>query len=323
LVVDPSGHGDYKTIQAALDQLPEDAFFTRVILIKPGIYREKIFLTKNHVALVGEDSAHTIITQSIARDIFRCTHADDWGVATFNVSGSDIDLEHLTIENTFGFEHLTDTTVACPDPATASNGGMKKVSRGGHQMALRTFATTRLKAQHCAFRSYGGDTVSPWNVQDGLFYFKDCTMEGGVDFYCPRGWAYADHCRLISHTGPASIWHDGSGDSTAKTVLRDCTFEGYPGFHLGRYHRDAQFYLVDCRFSAELADAGIALVHTTNLFKWGQRTYYYNCHRNGGDYSWFADNLQNASGSPVPEDIRSGWVFGSRWDPESVAYLCK
>jgi pectin methylesterase-like acyl-CoA thioesterase len=314
LVVDPSGSGNYKTIQEALDHLPDDALFTRVILIKPGIYREKIFVSKNHVALVGEDSAHTIITQAIARDIFRCSHSDDWGVATINMSGSDVDLENLTIANTFGFDHLSDTTVACPDT-------LKKVSRGGHQMALRTFATTRLRVAHCAFRSFGGDTVSPWNVQDGLFYFKDCTMEGGVDFYCPRGWAYADHCRFIAHTGPACIWHDGSTHAASKTVLRDCTFEGYAGYHLGRYHRDAQFYLVNCRFSEDMADAAIALVPTTNLIQWGKRIYYYNCHRHGGDFPWFADNLQDAPGAPVPDDVQSGWVFGSRWDPESVAYL--
>lgn len=339
LVVDQTGHGDYRSIQEALDHLPDDALFTRVILIRPGIYREKIFVSKNHVALVGEDSAHTIITQAIARDIFRCSHSDDWGVATINMSGSDVDLENLTIENTFGFDHLSDTTVGCPDngsiaasgvqtPGVSASvapptGGLKKVSRGGHQMALRTFATTRLRVAHCAFRSFGGDTVSPWNVTDGLFYFKDCTMEGGVDFYCPRGWAYADHCRFIAHTGPASIWHDGSANANGKTVLKDCSFEGYAGFHLGRYHRDAQFYLVNCRFSEDMADAPIALVPTVHLIQWGKRIYYYNCHRHGGDFPWFADNLQDATGAPVPDDVQSGWVFGSRWDPESVAYLSK
>jgi hypothetical protein len=326
VVVDPSGHGDFTTIQAALNSLPEDAGHERVIDIRPGIYREKIFLTKNHIALVGEDPARTVITQAIARDVWRCDHKDDWGVATVNATGSDLDLVNLTIENSYGFDHLQDTIVACAldtaDHAGAATAlapaGHRKVSRTGHQMALRTFTTTRLRARNCIFKAYGGDTVSPWNVQDGLFYFKDCTMEGGVDFYCPRGWAYAEHCRFIALEGPASIWHDGSANPDAKSVLRDCSFEGYPGFHLGRYHRDAQFYLVDCSFSADMANEPMALVKTDNRLQWGRRIYFYNCHRTGGDYPWFADNL--AQGAVAAGDIRSGWVFGARWDPESVEY---
>ncbi|TDW96430.1 pectinesterase family protein [Dinghuibacter silviterrae] len=337
VVVDPSGKGDFTTIQAALNSLPDDAGHERVIDIRPGIYREKLSLTQSHVALVGEDPATTVITQAIARDIWRCDHKDDWGVATVNASGSDVDLVNLTIENSYGFDHTQDTVIACAlDTAgTHASGGAarapgssgaaapaapghRKVTRTGHQMALRTFATTRLRARNCVFKSFGGDTVSPWNVQDGLFYFKDCTMEGGVDFYCPRGWAYAEHCHFIALEGPASIWHDGSANPDAKTVLRDCSFEGYPGFHLGRYHRDAQFYLVNCSFSTDLANEPITLIKTNNRLQWGQRIYYYNCHRMGGDYPWFADNL--AQNAPLPGDIRSGWVFGARWDPESIEF---
>ncbi|MBK8043616.1 MAG: hypothetical protein IPK21_13740 [Haliscomenobacter sp.] len=58
-------------------------------------------------------------------------------------------------------------------------------------------------------RALGGDTVSPWDVENGMYYFNDCTMEGGVDFYCPRGWAYAENCRFICHNREAAIWHDG------------------------------------------------------------------------------------------------------------------
>jgi pectinesterase len=310
VVVDQEGNGNFRTIQEAINSLPDDASWERVILIHPGTYREKLLLNKSHVVLQGMDSARTIITQSEARDIFRCAHKDDWGVATLNVSGSDITLDHLTIINNFGFEHQSDTTVACADST-------RRVSRTGHQMALRTFATTRLKALHCAFSAYGGDTVSPWNVQDGLFYFGECTMEGGVDFYCPRGWAYAEGCTFRAYNGPACIWHDGSAHADEKSVLRDCRFEGYDGFRLGRFHRDAQFFLVNCTFDAHMADAAIYLVPTTNVIQWGLRTYYCNCHRASGDYAWFADNLEQAPGAPRPDDIRSGWVFGANWDPET------
>ncbi len=175
---------------------------------------------------------------------------------------------------------------------------------------------TRLQAINCRFAAYAGDTVSPWNVDQGMFYFKDCIMEGGVDFYCPRGWALAENCTFITHSGDAAIWHDGSRHKDSKTVLLNCSFKGYDGFKLGRYHKDAQFYLINCRFAGNMADRKIYLVPTTNEIKWGERIYYYNCHRTGGDYDWFADNFSSAPGNIKPSEINIQWVFGNKWNPQ-------
>jgi pectinesterase len=173
---------------------------------------------------------------------------------------------------------------------------------------------TRLRAVNCRFRAFGGDTVSPWEVDSGLWYFKDCIMEGGVDFYCPRGWAWAENCLFITLTGPAAIWHDGSKHQDSKTVLKNCRFIGYDGFMLGRYHRDAQFFLVDCLFGANMKDADIYLVPTSNSIQWGRRVYYADCHREEGkDYAWFNNNLP---GSLKKEEIGVKWLFGTKWNPE-------
>ena len=166
-----------------------------------------MYIEKHNIVLLGEDREHTIITQAIARDEWRCMHNDDWGVATMNVDGNDITLQNLTVTNSFGFDWTADLTIDCPMDTVNHQ---KKIGKSGHQMALRTMNATRLKAINCHFKAYGGDTVSPWNVDGGMFYFKDCIMEGGVDFYCPRGWAYAENCEFITHTGTAAIWHDGS-----------------------------------------------------------------------------------------------------------------
>jgi pectinesterase len=139
-------------------------------------------------------------------------------------------------------------------------------------------------------------------------------MEGGVDFYCPRGWAWAENCSFYANTGSASIWHDGSKNADSKTVLKNCSFKGYNGFKLGRYHRDAQFYLIDCQFSKNMADRDIYLVPTTNIIQWGRRVYYYNCHRDGGDFAWHANYLPAGINA---NDITVGWLFGSKWHPGS------
>lgn len=317
IVVSADGKGDFTSVQAAINSLPDNpadnATIPRLIFIKNGIYNEKIFIEKNNIIFEGESKEKTIITSSIARDEWRCISKDDWGVATVNVNGNDITFKNLSIINSYGFDNKTDRTVYCESDTSASK--MKTIKPNGHQMALRTILATRLKAINCRFKAFAGDTVSPWNTDNGMFYFKDCEMEGGVDFYCPRGWAYAEGCTFTANTGSASIWHDGSKIKDSKTVLVNCTFKGFDGFNLGRYHRDAQFFLVNCSFAENMADKDIYLVKTDNIIQWGKRVYYYNCHRKGGDYAWFADNISSAEGNVDPLKINAGWVFGDRWNP--------
>ena len=311
IIVDINGSGDFKSIQQAINSLPDSPVVANTIFIKKGIYKEKIFIEKHNIILEGEDKATTTITQDIARDEWRCDHPDDWGVATLNVNGNDITLKNLTIANDYGFNVKENKIIDCVSDTLTHK---KTITNGGHQMAVRTMKATRLRAINCHFRAYAGDTVSPWNTTDGMFYFKDCSMEGGVDFYCPRGWAWAENCLFYANTGPASIWHDGSGNEDSKTVLVNCKFTGYDNFMLGRYHRDAQFYLINCGFAKNMKDSTIYLVPTANKIQWGRRIYFYNCHRDGGnDFSWYSNNLP----AGLKEgDITVNWVFKNKWNPE-------
>ena len=317
IIVSQDGKGDFTSVQAAINSLPDNSTTPTTILIKDGIYNEKILIEKNKIIFEGEDRDKTIIRQDIARDEWRCDHPDDWGVATMNINGNDITLKNLTIENDYGFDVKESKTVACP---LDSVNHTKVIRNDGHQMALRTIRATRLKAINCHFKAYAGDTVSPWNVDEGMFYFKDCFMEGGVDFYCPRGWAWAENCKFYANTGPASIWHDGSKYNDSKTVLVNCSFDGYAGFKLGRYHRDAQFYLINCNFSKNMADSDIYLVPTTNVIQWGRRVYYYNCHRDGGnDFNWYKNNI----GPPLTNEISINWLFNHKWYPQGITGMLK
>jgi len=318
LVVDAKGGADFRSIQDAVNSLPDTADEQRVIFIRNGTYSEKVFISKHKITLAGEDKHKTILRISLSRDVWRCESADDWGVAAINLKGNDIVLENLSIINSYGFDHVNDTYVDCKtDTGTIT----KQVRRSSHQMALRSFSTTRLIVRNCILRAYGGDTVSPWNVEEGMYYFKDCLMEGGVDFYCPRGWAWAENCEFVAHGNVAAIWHDGSKYEDSKTVLVNCTFRGDDGFKLGRYHRDAQFYLLNCRFAENMADAPVYLnpSNPQNTILWGKRVYFFNSHRTGGDYSWHKDNLQEAKGSPKPEMITPEWTFAGKWDPLAIA----
>jgi Pectinesterase len=312
IVVAQNGTGSFKTIQDAINSIAKKADKERVIFIKNGTYSEKIYLDGiQFLTLKGESEKGVIITIAEARDIWNCNanNKGDWGVATINISQStDITLDNLSIINSYGFDN-SETTIACPTDAT----GQKIVKKDGHQMALRTASgATRLIAKNCTFRAFGGDTVSPWDGTVGMYYFKDCTMEGGVDFYCPRGWSYAENCHFICHNTSAALWHDGSANKEAKTVLKNCTFEGDKGYKLGRYHLESQFYLIDCTFSDLMADADIyAAASGTGTPLWGRRVFYKNCHRQGGnDFAWLKDNWTIDS-----KTINSSWAFDGKWIP--------
>ncbi len=307
------GKADFHSIQAAINSLP--AFNKKVvsIYIKNGIYREKLFIKNNFIQFIGENRDSVIIIQSIARDEWRCSNLNDWGVATVNIDSSEhIAFSNITIQNNYGFENIVEKIIPC----STDSSGKKAVKQGGHQMAFRSFNATKLAFVNCRFSAFGGDTMSPWNTNDGMFYFKDCIMEGGVDFYCPRGWAYAENCLFISKSGTAAIWHDGSQFKDSKTVLVNCRFTGFDDFKLGRYHRDAQFYLINCLFAKNMSNDDIYLVPTANTIQWGRRVYYFNCKKENSNVVLFEDNLESAEGSPRPSSINAAWVFKNRWTPE-------
>jgi lysophospholipase L1-like esterase len=299
LIVAPDGSGNFTTIQAALDALPGRAATNRTILIRNGIYREKLFITKSHLSLVGEDRERTRIEYAELRRLWREKHPDDWGAAVVNIGDdvTDLVIANLTVRNDYGSRH----------------------GDHDHQFAIRSGGeSTRIAILSARILADGGDTLSLWNSRNGLSYHADCDFEGWVDFVCPRGWCYITDSRFFGHNLNASIWHDGSRDPDQKLVIRSSRFDGVPGFPLGRYHRDAQIYLLDARFSSAMADRPICPASPPGSYAWGERIYYDGCHRDGGDYAWFADNLGEAHEALHAEQITPEWTFGGRWDPEAT-----
>lgn len=299
IVVDLKGRGDFRSIQAALDSLPPQALSTRVIVIRAGVYAEKVYITRSRVALVGEDRKKTRIVYAELRKNWRKTHEDDWGAAVINIGDgvTDLVIANLTVHNNYGSLHADHD----------------------HQFAIRSMGSaTRLALLSIDAIADGGDTVSLWNTESGMYYFADCYFEGHVDFVCPRGWCYATDSRFFGHNRSASIWHDGSLHEDSKFVIRNSTFDGVPGFALGRNTRDGQFFILDSFFSKNMADLPIYQAPGTSTFRWPVRAYFWNARREAAPLAWLADSLQRAKGSPQAEEIDARWTFGGRWDPEET-----
>ncbi|MEY3421729.1 MAG: hypothetical protein RIR48_2025, partial [Bacteroidota bacterium] len=117
-------------------------------------------------------------------------------------------------------------------------------------------------------------------------------------------------CHFVCHNLNAAIWHDGAMYESSKSVLKNCSFEGDPGYKLGRYHRPAQMFLIGCSFSKEMADADIYQVNKDSVLQWGRRVYYFDCKREGGDYVWHKDNIDRRNA----RKINRQWTLAERWN---------
>jgi len=296
IVVDQEGNGDFTTLTAAINSLPMYNYERTTIFIKNGVYEEKILIEQDNVTLEGEERGRTIIQYNQLRSDWE-ESKDAIGPAVINLDGDDIIIKNLTIKNT-------------------------QAEIGPHAFAI--YGTgTRTILLNCDVLSKGGDTVSLWDCKTGMYYHADCSFTGAVDFVCPRGWCFIKNSQFYELKETAATWHAGGFERDQKLVIVDSKFDGVPGFKLGRHHYDAQFYLLNCQFSQQLSDNPIYRVtypdepERDRPFSWGKRYYFYNCHRQGGDFEWFCDNLETAPGNPKPGEITTGWTFDGRWNPES------
>jgi pectinesterase len=68
-IVAADGSGTYKTVQEAIDAVPQNTSASNrwTIFIKAGTYRERVYVQreKRFVTLVGEDAARTIISYNL------------------------------------------------------------------------------------------------------------------------------------------------------------------------------------------------------------------------------------------------------------------
>lgn len=291
-----------QSIQAAIEQAPVNGEKPYTILIRKGEYHQKVIIDRPNIVLVGEQRDSTIIsmaetakTQTIREHNGKPVGN---GVIVLQEGADDCVISGLTVYNNYGTTIENTTT---------------------HQMAVFGRAT-RTIVVNCNIWADGNDALSLWAPGgNGMYYHADLFLRcPGVDFLCPRGWCYATRCKFYGD-GRAIIWHDGRGDKTKKLVVTNSTFDAKRPTPLGRYHHDAQFFIVNCQLSKQIIDANIGYAYTDKVLDpcpWGQRTYYYNCTREGGHSGWLNNNLQASESSSDPFAITAEWTFDGKWNPE-------
>lgn len=174
VTVAADGSGDYTSVQAALDAVPEGNSKPFTIFIRKGIYKEVIVVDarKGFVRLIGEDKDNTILTYDNHAGT-RLPNGDTlntWTCASFFVYGNDFHAENLTFQNTAGFT-------------------------AGQAVGLR-IEGNRASVINC--RIVGNQDILFLSGSGVKHYFKNCYIEGTTDFIFGAATAVFQSCHIHS-----------------------------------------------------------------------------------------------------------------------------
>jgi pectinesterase len=173
ITVCPDSCGDFKTVQEAIAAVPDHSESRTVIRLSPGVYQGQIVVpqSKSKVTFAGGDATQTILTYS------RNVNEPDPNAESNRYRGcgvvvlaDDFRAENVAFENTSG-DH-------------------------GQAMALRVDGD-RASFEKCRMLGWQ-DTLL---VSRGRQYFRDCFIEGRVDFIYGAATTVFDECEIRSKNG--------------------------------------------------------------------------------------------------------------------------
>ncbi|KQV57955.1 pectin esterase [Caulobacter sp. Root343] len=226
----------YTTLTAAIEALPAHG---GTIELQPGEYREKVTVAKPNVRLIGKGARPQDVV--IVWSDGAITAGGTFKSFTMNVSGDGFRARNLTIQNDY---HLKDPrpSQAVALAITADRAVLEKVRLLGAQDTL-----------------YAASKKDKPSRQ----YFKDCYVEGHVDFIFGDAKAFFDRCKIHGIAHESVMFTAQSKvrpDQDSAYVFDRCLITADPnakGIFLGRAWRPyATVIFMRSRIEAALDPAG-------------------------------------------------------------------
>lgn len=259
--ISKDGSGDFRSIMEALHSLPKDNASEQVLFIHKGFYEEQITIAIPHVTFVGEDVDHTILSFGLYANM---PMDDGMKRGTFRTYSCLIDTYDFTARN-----------------ITFENSSGKGIDVG---QALAVYADgDRLSFENCRFLG-NQDTLftgplPPKEIEpngfigpkqnapriNGRHYYKNCYLEGDVDFIFGSATAYFEGCTFYSKYTGKEISSYVTAASTPKDqnygyVMVNCRFESNcpaENAYLGRPWREyAKTVLINCFMDSHICKEG-------------------------------------------------------------------
>ncbi|KAL1221164.1 putative pectinesterase 29 [Cardamine amara subsp. amara] len=220
VVVSPNGAANFKTIQDAIDYIPSGNKNWIKIILSPGIYNEKIVIPKEKQKIImqGNNASEVIIQYN-----------NDAGLS--NASAVIVDAEYFAAINiTFKNANCSKSTPIIP------------------KEEVKVAPSIILMADKAWF--YGCNFIS---VQDtladkvGRHYFKNCYIEGAIDFIWGSGQSIYQNCVIHVRgltskggemlTGFITAQGRESEQDKSGFVFKNCVINGNGMASLGRAYR--------------------------------------------------------------------------------------
>lgn len=234
IVVAQDGSGDFKTVQEAINAVPDFRKQPTRIFIRNGFYWEKIIIpdTKQSLTLVGEDKYKTILS--------------------FNNFASK--------KSAFGDEIGTSgsaSTYVCPDNFSAENITFENAAGPVGQAVAIIVRSDRAQFINCRFLGFQDTlyTHKPFSKQ----YYKNCYIEGTVDFIFGWSTAYFEDCEIFCKQNGYITAASTLEDQEYGYVFYRCKIHGENGdsFYLGRPWRPyAHVVFIECELSDVIRPEG-------------------------------------------------------------------
>jgi len=256
-VVAQDGTGNFRTVQEAINAVPDLRKSETKILIRKGTYKEKLTLpsTKTNVVFIGEDRDSTFITYDdyASKKNNLGESIGTSGSSGFFVFGDGFTASNLTFENTAG-------------PI-------------GQAVAVRVTAD-KVRFVNCRFLG-NQDTLYP-HGRGSRQYYKNCYIEGTVDFIFGSSTCLFDSCTLFAKRGGYLTAASTPKEAPYGFVFRSCHITGSApagSVYLGRPWRPyAKTVFLNCQLDS--------VVHPVGWHDWGkpenQKTAFYAEYKNYG-----------------------------------------
>ncbi|MCR5731822.1 MAG: hypothetical protein K6G51_02635 [Sphaerochaetaceae bacterium] len=149
------------------------------ILLPDGVYREKLDIVEDNLTLEGNativfDDHHGLERNGM---VFSTRHS-----ATVTVRGKNFKARGITFKNDFDFMRFAAYSRNYPDARIGTQAVALMLEKGSDNAIF----------ENCSFLGFQ-DTLY---VDSGTSYFKDCHIEGNVDFIFGAGNAIFDSCDI-------------------------------------------------------------------------------------------------------------------------------
>jgi pectinesterase len=233
IIVDQNGHGDFLTIQEAINSVQSFPNQRITIFIKNGIYKEKVKVHSWNpkVSLIGESREGTIITYDDYFNKIGLGRNSTFYTYTMLVEGNDFFAKNLTIQNTSG--------------------------EVGQAVALNVNAD-RVFFFNCSF--LGNQDTLYTSGEGSKNYFSNCYIEGTTDFIFGDATVLFDNCEIHSKKNSFITAASTPQNTLFGYVFKGCKLtsaEGVSQVYLGRPWRIyAKTVFMNCEMGGHIQPQG-------------------------------------------------------------------